>query len=162
MFALSRLASACLLLRACFSSVDAKEVRFFNEINDWWDPNGSMRALHAYNALRLAYLKRIIVRDQELFQLDTFSKMRAVDVGSGGGLFAESMGKLGCSILGIDATENAAASPATDNAPCVTAISNSPSWTIPFPAAAIAANTVVQIITSRIPNCKASEKVSPR
>ena len=80
-------------------------MRFFNEINDWWDPNGSMGALHAYNALRVAYLKRILVRDQELFRMDTFSNIRAVDIGSGGGLFAESLGKLGCTVLGIDATE---------------------------------------------------------
>lgn len=74
------------------SSIDPKEVELFSKIEDWWNPNGSQRALHAYNIARVNYIKRMmnIHAPGELFsKYDVFQGLDVVDVGCGAGLFCE-------------------------------------------------------------------------
>eukprot|EP01016_Furgasonia_blochmanni_P018088 TRINITY_DN2066_c0_g1_i4.p1 TRINITY_DN2066_c0_g1~~TRINITY_DN2066_c0_g1_i4.p1 ORF type:complete len:312 (-),score=26.79 TRINITY_DN2066_c0_g1_i4:912-1847(-) len=93
------------------SSVDENEMRFFNDIKDWWDPLGSMRALHSYNYERIKFMRKIYkehrVQAPSLFNhFKPFSELKILDVGCGGGLLCESMTRLGGIVTGIDANEN--------------------------------------------------------
>ncbi|KAH0434028.1 hypothetical protein CcaCcLH18_05587 [Colletotrichum camelliae] len=96
----SRAASTSPLLRAglqprrpssTFSSVSPDEVEHFNALAaDWWDPHGSSRLLHLMNPLRHTF-----IRDCLNSQYDPPSTpTRFLDVGCGGGIFAESAARL--------------------------------------------------------------------
>lgn len=90
-----------------FSSIDNKELTKFNSTNDWWNPNGSMKALHAYNATRLEFIKRILIRKNKSAPGFYFMEhTKTLDVGSGGGLLTEVMGNVGANVKGIDANPN--------------------------------------------------------
>ena len=74
------------------SSVDPKEVELFSKIKDWWNPNGSQRALHAYNYARVNYIKRILnikAAGELPNRHDVFQGLDVIDVGCGAGLFCE-------------------------------------------------------------------------
>src|SRR6185436_3329185 len=69
-------------------------------------PRGKFRPLHRFNPVRLQFLKDRICRH---FGRDPraerpLSGLRLLDVGSGGGLVAEPMTRLGAEVVGIDAT----------------------------------------------------------
>lgn len=92
-------------LKRCFSSVDEKEVRNFNRFNDWWKDQPSMKPLHAYNKLRVQFIREYLLKDKMPDNNhEFFRSLKALDVGSGGGLLSESLGRLGCQVLGIDPT----------------------------------------------------------
>ncbi len=74
------------------SSVDINEVETFSKIKDWWDPNGSQRALHAFNYSRVNYVKKIYnihsnKKPDNKFEI--FKGLDIIDVGCGAGLFCE-------------------------------------------------------------------------
>jgi 2-polyprenyl-6-hydroxyphenyl methylase / 3-demethylubiquinone-9 3-methyltransferase len=75
------------------SNVDPREIARFDALAArWWDPRGEMKALHAINPLRLDYVDHRVALDGK----------RVLDVGCGGGLFAEGMARRGARVLGID------------------------------------------------------------
>lgn len=77
-------------------NVDPAEIRKFEALaSRWWDPNSEFKPLHDINPLRLNYLCR---------QVDPVG-LTALDVGCGGGIFAESMARLGARVTGIDLAE---------------------------------------------------------
>ena len=78
-------------------SVDDAEVRKFSGLaSEWWDGN-SFSLLHKVNPVRVKYV---------LSQLDSsFSKSSLLDIGCGGGVFAESMARLGFSVTGVDPSQ---------------------------------------------------------
>ncbi|ASI47643.1 bifunctional 3-demethylubiquinol 3-O-methyltransferase/2-polyprenyl-6-hydroxyphenol methylase [Anaplasma ovis str. Haibei] len=78
-------------------SVDNAEVRKFSGLaSEWWDGN-SFSVLHKVNPARVKYV---------LSQLDSsFSKSSVLDIGCGGGIFAESMARLGFSVTGVDPSQ---------------------------------------------------------
>ncbi|MFK7913887.1 MAG: bifunctional 2-polyprenyl-6-hydroxyphenol methylase/3-demethylubiquinol 3-O-methyltransferase UbiG [Pseudomonadales bacterium] len=77
-------------------NIDAAEVSKFNELaSRWWDPEGDFKPLHDINPLRLQYL---------LERTDVTGK-RAIDVGCGGGILAESLAAAGANVTGIDMAE---------------------------------------------------------
>lgn len=77
-------------------NIDAAEVSKFNELaSRWWDPEGEFKPLHDINPLRLNYL---------LDRTDVMGK-RAIDVGCGGGILAESLAAAGATVTGIDMAE---------------------------------------------------------
>jgi 2-polyprenyl-6-hydroxyphenyl methylase/3-demethylubiquinone-9 3-methyltransferase len=90
------------------STIDAAEVAQFARLSSqWWDPLGSMAALHKFNPVRLAY-----VRDQACARfardpkrLDSLSGLRILDIGCGGGLLAEPLARLGGEVVGADPAE---------------------------------------------------------
>jgi len=89
------------------SSVDPKEVEIFSKVKDWWDANGSQRALHAYNVARVNYIKRMYhIHAPEKIQnrYFPFEGVDLIDVGCGAGIFCESAARLKGNVLGIDAT----------------------------------------------------------
>lgn len=89
------------------STVDPAEIEKFRRMaEEWWDPNGKFRPLHRFNPVRLGFLKdrlcRHFGRDPKAGR--PLAGLRLLDIGSGGGLVAEPLTRLGADVVGIDAT----------------------------------------------------------
>lgn len=77
-------------------NVDAAEVAKFDALaSRWWDPDGDFRPLHEINPLRLDWIRQQVDLDNS----------RALDVGCGGGILAESLDASGADVTGIDMAE---------------------------------------------------------
>lgn len=61
----------------------------------WWDPHGPHGGLHLVNELRVPYFDRA---------LDGYAGKRILDIGCGGGIFAEAAARAGAHVTGIDAS----------------------------------------------------------
>src|SRR5262245_44429973 len=90
------------------SSVDPAELEKFNRLAaEWWDPNGKFKPLHAFNPVRLRYIRDLAAehfrRDATL--LRPFDGLTLLDIGCGGGLLSEPMARMGFAVLGADASE---------------------------------------------------------
>jgi len=74
-------------------NIDHSEQEKFDAIaSGWWDPEGPFRPLHELNPARLRYIAdRADLREA-----------KAVDVGCGGGILAESLARKGGRVTGID------------------------------------------------------------
>lgn len=93
------------------SALDAPTVasdevaRFARLAHQWWDPQGPLKPLHKMNPARCAWLKAQLAthfgRDPESPQ--PFKGLTLLDVGTGGGLIAEPMAKLGFTVTAVDA-----------------------------------------------------------
>ena len=84
------------------SSVDATEVSHFNALaSTWWDVNGSSRLLHLMNPLRHDFIASCV---SSAYSPAPHDGLRYLDVGCGGGIFAESAARLPHTetVLGID------------------------------------------------------------
>ena len=78
---------------AATPNVSAEELARFNALAPtWWDPNGSSRALHDMNPVRLDYVQ----------SFGALRGLRVLDVGCGGGLLSEAMASVGARVVGID------------------------------------------------------------
>jgi 2-polyprenyl-6-hydroxyphenyl methylase/3-demethylubiquinone-9 3-methyltransferase len=87
-------------------TVDPEEIgRFARAAEDWWDPAGSLSALHRLNPVRLAFVRSELCRHfrRDPRALRPFQSLDLVDIGCGGGLVAEPMARLGFTVTGIDA-----------------------------------------------------------
>ncbi|HEX2654849.1 MAG TPA: bifunctional 2-polyprenyl-6-hydroxyphenol methylase/3-demethylubiquinol 3-O-methyltransferase UbiG [Xanthobacteraceae bacterium] len=87
------------------SSVDEDEVERFSRLGaEWWNPHGSMRALHKFNPVRLAYIRDALCErfDRDPRKLDCLSGLRVLDIGCGGGLLSEPLARLGADMVGAD------------------------------------------------------------
>ena len=83
-------------MNATQANVDQAEIAKFDALaSRWWDPAGEFGALHEINPLRLDFIR----------QRATLSGSKAVDIGCGGGILAESMAKAGAKVTGIDMAE---------------------------------------------------------
>ena len=79
------------------SNIDLKEVEKFEQLADrWWDPQGEFRPLHDMNPLRLDFIQT---------QAAGLAGKQVLDVGTGGGILAESMARSGAKVMGIDLGE---------------------------------------------------------
>ncbi len=77
-------------------NVDAAEVAKFDALaSRWWDPDGDFRPLHEINPLRLDWIRQQVDLDNT----------RALDIGCGGGILAESLAVSGAEVTGIDMAE---------------------------------------------------------
>ena len=84
------------------SSVNPTEVSHFDKLaSSWWDPHGSSRLLHQMNPLRHDFISSCL--DSQPDPPST-AKRRYLDVGCGGGIFAESAARLPQteSVFGLD------------------------------------------------------------
>lgn len=74
-------------------NIDPREIDKFNRVARlWWDPHGKMGMLHVINPLR----GRFVADHADV------ARARIMDVGCGGGIFAESMARGGGLVAGID------------------------------------------------------------
>jgi 2-polyprenyl-6-hydroxyphenyl methylase/3-demethylubiquinone-9 3-methyltransferase len=62
----------------------------------WWELEGPLGGLHLLNEVRVPYFERA---------LGGFSGKRILDIGCGGGIFAEPLAAAGASVVGIDPSE---------------------------------------------------------
>ncbi len=88
------------------SSVDPTEVSHFNALaSSWWEPHGSSRLLHLMNPLRHDFISTCFESQPEG---PPSKKLRYLDVGCGGGIFAESAARLPTTagVLGIDPSKD--------------------------------------------------------
>lgn len=89
-------------------SVDAGEIVGFEALAaKWWDPDGPFRALHRFNPARVGF-----IRDHAAAHFERSPRSRRplegltlLDIGTGGGLVAEPMARLGAQVTGIDPSE---------------------------------------------------------
>ena len=91
-------------------SVISEEVARFEALGDaWWDPDGPMAPLHRLNPVRIGWARDLIVRHFELEASSgaPLAGVSIVDVGCGGGLFAEPLARLGADVVGVDPAEAA-------------------------------------------------------
>ncbi|OIZ99476.1 bifunctional 3-demethylubiquinol 3-O-methyltransferase/2-polyprenyl-6-hydroxyphenol methylase [Rickettsiella grylli] len=78
------------------SNSDSAEINKFTALADqWWDVDGPCKPLHIINPLRLEFL--------ETWQ--TLKGKKVIDVGCGGGIFAEAMAQRGAEVTGIDKSD---------------------------------------------------------
>jgi len=81
------------------TTVSAADVARFDSLAaGWWDPNGSMRALHRMNPVRIGW-----IADRVLRRFPDSAGVRVLDVGCGAGLAAEALARRGFNVLGLDA-----------------------------------------------------------
>jgi polyprenyldihydroxybenzoate methyltransferase/3-demethylubiquinol 3-O-methyltransferase len=89
-----------------FSSVDQSEISHFDALaSSWWDPHGPSRLLHLMNPIRHEFLRGCLasarlppIAPSAVQPGDTVSKqtngLHLLDIGCGGGIFAESAARL--------------------------------------------------------------------
>ena len=87
------------------SSIDPIEMEKFRAMaNEWWDPEGKFKPLHKINPLRIEYIRDNASQHFNLDKnsLSSFSGLKVLDIGCGGGLLCEPMARLGATVTGID------------------------------------------------------------
>lgn len=90
---------------AADASIDAEEIRQFDELGEkWWDESGPMAPLHKLNPVRMAYIRRTIREHYGLPDtIRCLQKLKIADIGCGGGIVAEPLCRMGASVTGVDA-----------------------------------------------------------
>ncbi len=84
-----------------FKDTSKRTSRLFDNLsNEWWDNNGSFKALHSFNLIRIDYIKN------QIFE-PSFKGLKILDIGCGGGILCEPLSRLGANITGIDSNKKA-------------------------------------------------------
>jgi len=92
------------------SSLDRQEIaRFARDSDRWWDESGPFMPLHRLNPVRLRY-----IRDHACAHFNRSDKsltpltgLEILDIGCGGGLVCEPLARMGATVTGVDADEQA-------------------------------------------------------
>lgn len=81
-------------------NADTAELDKFGELaHRWWDVESEFKPLHDINPLRLGWINERVA----------LSGLRLLDIGCGGGIFAESAAASGAKVTGIDLSDKALA-----------------------------------------------------
>uniref|UniRef100_A0A3Q0R136 Ubiquinone biosynthesis O-methyltransferase, mitochondrial n=1 Tax=Amphilophus citrinellus TaxID=61819 RepID=A0A3Q0R136_AMPCI len=90
------------------TTVDPDELRRFQSLAcKWWDEQGEFAALHAMNDLRVPFIRdNLLNLHRARHPGKPLAGLKILDVGCGGGLLTEPLGRLGAKVLGIDPVEN--------------------------------------------------------
>ncbi|MFN7038834.1 MAG: bifunctional 2-polyprenyl-6-hydroxyphenol methylase/3-demethylubiquinol 3-O-methyltransferase UbiG [Alphaproteobacteria bacterium] len=90
------------------ASIDPNEIEKFSAMaEEWWDPQGKFKPLHAINPVRIRYLLENIGRifTIEIKHVNPLKGLKILDIGCGGGLLSEPFARLGADVMSIDASE---------------------------------------------------------
>lgn len=80
------------------TTIDETEVaKFAQHANQWWDIEGPLKTLHDINPVRLQFVENFI----------PLTEQNILDVGCGGGIFAEGMAVKGAMVIGLDVESHA-------------------------------------------------------
>ncbi|KAM5163277.1 ubiquinone biosynthesis O-methyltransferase, mitochondrial [Mantella aurantiaca] len=89
-------------------TVDPTELKKFQTWSaKWWDEEGVYKALHAMNDVRVPFVRDVLM--SKGYDHDVGCPLHGVkilDVGCGGGLLSEPLGRLGAAVTGIDPLED--------------------------------------------------------
>ncbi|GAA5881983.1 hypothetical protein JCM16303_003495 [Sporobolomyces ruberrimus] len=87
------------------NTISESEIAHFSSLSaHWWDPTGEFGLLHRMNPSRIEFMNDSLL-DVELLPKSKWLRGKQVlDVGCGGGIFAESIARLGATTLAIDAS----------------------------------------------------------
>ena len=81
-----------------------QEENIFDKLsNDWWKIDGSFSALHAFNFVRIKFIKDVLGKKKS----DNLKNLKILDIGCGGGILSEPLARLGAKVTGIDENGNA-------------------------------------------------------
>lgn len=86
-------------------TLDEGEVaRFGAMAEEWWDPEGKFRPLHALNPVRLTFIRDALCAHNDLDGVSSRSLegLKIADIGCGGGLLCEPLARLGAKMTGLD------------------------------------------------------------
>ncbi|GAA6002341.1 hypothetical protein JCM10207_001072 [Rhodosporidiobolus poonsookiae] len=87
------------------NTISADEIAFFSSLSaEWWNPKGEFGLLHRMNPARVQCLRDELLKERELPPARWLEGKDVLDVGCGGGIFAESLARLGANTLAIDAS----------------------------------------------------------
>jgi polyprenyldihydroxybenzoate methyltransferase / 3-demethylubiquinol 3-O-methyltransferase len=78
--------------------------------NDWWDPNGPMKGLHAYNTIRVPLIRdglvsTGIVDEQKVNKANILEGVKILEVGCGGGILTKALGNLKANVTALEPSE---------------------------------------------------------
>src|SRR6266700_970297 len=88
---------------AAAGTADPAEIARFNTLaEEWWNPGGAFKMVHAFNQARVAHLRErlpfLLGRDPKAPR--PLAGLKIIDVGCGAGLVAEPIARLGAEIIG--------------------------------------------------------------
>lgn len=90
------------------ATVDPAEIAKFAALAaEWWDPKGAFAALHRMNPVRLAFIRERAEAHFGPKGARPLNGLSVLDIGCGGGLVSAPLARMGASVLGIDAGEDA-------------------------------------------------------
>jgi 2-polyprenyl-6-hydroxyphenyl methylase/3-demethylubiquinone-9 3-methyltransferase len=92
------------------TTASSDEVARFQALADqWWNADGTFKPLHQLNPTRLAFLRDRLASHfgRDALAERPFAGLTLLDVGCGGGLLSEPLARLGFTVTGIDAGDQA-------------------------------------------------------
>ncbi len=78
------------------STINKDEIAKFTKMADeWWDINGKFKPLHMFNPTRIEYILDVCSKhfELDLDKITPLKNIKILDIGCGGGLISEPMGK---------------------------------------------------------------------